>query len=98
MAPHIPGSAKNLQAQILSLFGRLLGRCVLRLDPRDCHTADVVGSSDLDQRFLEARAGTEVRSFFTPVVSSLDGASRRLGMSNGSGGALADASAFESAG
>jgi hypothetical protein len=58
MAPHIPGSAKNLQAQILSLFGRLLGRCVLRLDPRDCHMADVVGSrkDDIDRIFADIDA------------------------------------------
>jgi hypothetical protein len=31
-----------------------LGRCALRLEPRDRHVADVVGSRDLDQRLTAA--------------------------------------------
>jgi hypothetical protein len=64
------GNRRNLHAQEIKLpvaigrgsdghdapARRPLGRSVLRLEPRDRHVRDVVGSRDLDQRLVVARS------------------------------------------
>src|SRR5262249_39397550 len=49
-----PGSAGPMA---LGLVSTALGHCVLCLEPKDRHVADVVGSPDLDQRLPTLEAG-----------------------------------------